>query len=79
MVLRYPMRVKLGDETVCVFEHGTGWITAGKDWFRYDSSMQDVVRILPNIVEPFIVTYDANITPDEAFLKEVEWVTKLLK
>ena len=79
MVVRYPMRVKHIDETVCVFENGSAWITVGKDWFRYDSSMQDLVRSLPGIVEAFIVAYDADIVPDDGFLKELEWVTKLLK
>lgn len=78
-MIKYPMRVKKDDETVCVYSTGSAWITVGKDWFRYDNSMQDLVRILPNIVDAFIVAYDADIEADEGFKKEVEWVTKLLK
>lgn len=79
MVVRYPMRVKRGDETVCIFSTDNAWITTGKDWFRYDSSMQDLIKVVPGIVEPFIVAYDSDAEPDEGFMKEIEWVLQLFK
>lgn len=79
MNLRYPMRATLAGESVCVFDCGTGWITVNRHWFRYDCSIQNVIKLIPDIAEVFIEAYTADARPDKRFIEEVAWVTNFLK